>query len=236
MNDRNRPRVVVLVESLYIPSELRDYQEVFDNYGMDVEFYSRLWGNASLEFFSLVENANETLESITVNNAVEWFFKDEKDLNHRRLQDYDAVIASAAFTSVRLRYYEVSRHETARTTPVVELFARAMANPRLIKGALCHGLWLATPRPENLSGRRVTCHEVVEADVINAGAKIVRDQVMKDGKPFFHESGEPVMINAALVEDGDLVTGKSKVEAKIMAQAIARKITLVRSGATLPWV
>jgi hypothetical protein len=76
----------------------------------------------------------------------------------------------------------------------------------------------------------------VEADVINAGAKIVRDQVLKDGKPFFHEGGEPVMINAALVEDGDLVTGKSKVEAKIMAQAIARKITLVRSGATLPWV
>jgi protease I len=158
---------------------LRDYQAVFGEHGMDVEFYSRLWDNASLEFFSLVENANETLESITVKNAVEWFSKDENDPDHRRLQDYDAVIASAAFTSVRLRYYEVSRHETARTTPVVELFARAMADRRLIKGALCHGLWLATPRPENLSGRKVTCHEVVEADVINAGAKIVRDQVTK---------------------------------------------------------
>jgi protease I len=236
MTNRDRPKVVVLVESLYIPSELRDYLSVFSSHGIEVEFYSRLWGNESLRFFSLVENAQETMESITVENAVEWFSNDVSDPKHRRLEDYDAVIATAAFTSVRLRYYDVNRGESIRTTPVVEFFAQAMADRRLIKGALCHGLWLATPRPENLAGRKVTCHEVVEADVMNAGAEIVRKPAMRDGKPLKHANGEPLLTNEELVDDGDLLTGKSKNEAGIMAEAIARKISLVRSGGKLPWI
>ena len=45
-----------------------------------------------------------------------------------------------------------------------------MQNPKIIKGAPCHALWLLTPSPDLLAGRKVICNPVVLADVINAGA------------------------------------------------------------------
>ena len=45
-----------------------------------------------------------------------------------------------------------------------------MQNPNIIKGAPCHALWLLTPSPDILAGRKVICNQVVLADVINAGA------------------------------------------------------------------
>jgi protease I len=93
----------------------------------------------------------------------------------------------------------------------VRLFAEAMADPQLIKGALCHGLWILTPRPELLAGRRVICHEVVEADVANAGAEIIASP-------------------SNIVVDGDLVTGKSYREAGALADAIAERILALRQA------
>ena len=69
-----------------------------------------------------------------------------------------------------------------------------MRSPTIVKGALCHGLWILTPLPELLHGRRVICHEVVQADVVNAGGVIQ-------------------LSDTNVVVDGDLVTGHSKKEA-----------------------
>ena len=117
------------------------------------------------------------------------------DFQNVDINEYAAVIMAANYTSVRLRYFEppagqpISPEQT-RTAPAVQFFAKAMANPKIIKGLLCHGLWLLTPIPELLKGRRVICHEVVLADIANAGAVYV-----------------PSPTN--IVVDGDMVTGRS---------------------------
>ena len=90
----------------------------------------------------------------------------------------------------------------ARQAPAVRFFAEAMANPNIVKGALCHGLWILTPRPDLLSGRRVICHEVMIADVVNAGAIYVAPAPA--GAPATAE--QPA---SGVVVDRDLVTGNS---------------------------
>jgi protease I len=101
-----------------------------------------------------------------------------------------------------------------RTAPAVQFFAKAMANPKIVKGLLCHGLWLLTPMPELLKGRRVICHEVVLADIVNAGAVYV-----------------PSPTN--IVVDGDLVTGRSGHDVHAFIDAIVHQITLQEKGLPL---
>jgi protease I len=89
-----------------------------------------------------------------------------------------------------------------------------MMNPRLIKGFLCHGLWILTPMPELLNGRRIICHEVVLADIVNAGAIYV-----------------PSPTN--IVVDGDVVTGRSGHDVHAFIEAIAQQIILRDKGVPL---
>ena len=202
-------RIAVLVESQYIPAELQAYQRHFGALGAQVDLISRLWGQPRQIFVSEVEEAGSTPETLAVSIAIEDFFDQDGRPASRSLRDYGAVIMAANYTSVRLRYY--APPDDRRSTPAVRLFAEAMVDPLLIKGALCHGLWILTPRPELLAGRRVICHEVVEADVANAGAEI---------------SASP----SNIVVDGDLVTGKSYKEAGALADAIGELILARRQA------
>jgi protease I len=132
------------------------------------------------------------------------------DFQNVDINDYAAVIVSAGYTSVRLRYFEPPEGcplspEQARTAPGVQFFAQAMANPKIVKGAICHGLWLLTPIPELLRGRKVICHEVTLADIANAGAVYVPSA-------------------SGIVVDGDLVTGRSGHDVGVFINAIAQLI------------
>ena len=100
-----------------------------------------------------------------------------------------------------------------QSPPIVRFFAAAMRDPKIIKGALCHGLWILTPHPELLAGRKVTCHTVVMADVLNCNAEILFEKDA-DGKTGV----------AKVVTDGDLVTGFSKHEVLPFIEAIADQI------------
>ena len=71
-----------------------------------------------------------------------------------------------------------------------------MKNKSIIKGALCHALWIFTPHPKLLRGRKVICHTVDLADVVNAGAIYAPKDLLKDSYAY-------------VVVDGDLVTGRS---------------------------
>jgi protease I len=136
-----------------------------------------------------------------------------KDVSTVDLSQYAAIIMAANYTSVRLRWsrdpWQAGDAFDARAfvqdPPVVRLFAEAMKTPSLVKGALCHGLWILTPHPELLRGRRVICHAVVMADVVNCGAEITlaRDRV---------------------VVDEDLVTAFSKDETPRFVDAIAHQV------------
>jgi putative intracellular protease/amidase len=164
-------KIAVVVESQYIPGEIRIYQERFAAYGATVELVSRLWGAPSQRFYSTVE----VIDGQPVPPTPE-FLDVSVDIEKVDPGDYAAVVVAANYTSVRLRWIgDVQLNagnaaELARNTPAARFFRRAMENPNVIKGAPCHALWLLTPSPDVLAGRKVICNQVVLADVINAGA------------------------------------------------------------------
>jgi putative intracellular protease/amidase len=159
-------KVALVVESQYIPGEIRLYQERFASYGAQVDLVSRLWGKPKATFYSTVDPESKTeLETLEVTN----------DFDRVNLDDYAAVVVAANYTSVRLRWSERedvttgNAAEVARNVPAARFLRKAMQNPKIIKGLPCHALWLLTPSPDVLAGRKVVCNKVVLADVLNAG-------------------------------------------------------------------
>jgi putative intracellular protease/amidase len=188
-------KIAVLVESQYIAAEIKCYQERFESYGAEVHLMSHLGERPEDKFVSEVDEPGITPETLHV----------DRDLPDN-LDDYAAVIMAANYPSVRLRWnpqFETDPNaaepaEMARSAPAVSFFCRAMQNQRIIKGAPCHALWLLTPSPDYLAGRRVTCNPVVLADVLNAGAVY---EPTPPGTDWYEH----------VVVDGDLVTNASAV-------------------------
>ena len=199
-------KIGVLIENKFIAEEIAAYQTGFAMLGAEVEFVSRIWFGEhqpkSATFYSDVDPLDsqpwESPQSIEVS----------RDISTVTPEDYAAVIMSANYTSVRLRYSTepetLAPHLLVKSAPAVMWFAEAMKNPRVIKGALCHGLWILTPNPELLKGRKVVCNLVVLADILNCRAQAV--------------------LNPKVVVDEDLVTGYSKHEVLPFIQAIAQQI------------
>lgn len=205
-------KIAVLVESLYIPEEIEAYQKRFAELGATVHLMSRLWDQPKQTF---INDLDGLLENGRPKKPVQ-LLEVGIDFQNVNVRDYAAVLMAANYTSVRLRYFQPPagqpiRPEHAREAPAVRFFAEAMANPKIIKGALCHALWLLTPRPELLKGRRVICHEVVLADIVNAGA-------------IYQPSSTGVVV------DKDLVTGHSAGDVEAYIDAIAGQIRRVCAG------
>lgn len=200
-------KIAVLVESQYISEELAAYRHGFAALGATVHFVTRLWGQPSQTFVSEVEVPGRTPDTADV----------VLDFSQVRAQDYAAVIQAANYTSVRLRHFEGDPVNplSARTAPAAEFFAGAMLDPNIVKGALCHGLWILTPRPDILSGRRVICHNVLLADVANAG-------------------GIYTPSTSGVVVDGDLVTGRAAGNVDAFIAAIADGILAIKAGRPAP--
>jgi protease I len=199
-------KIGILVENKFIPEEISAYEVCFPILGAEVEFISRLWYGdykpGSATFYSDVD----PLDSQPWESPLP--LKVSRDISTVKPSDYAAVIMSANYTSVRLRYSTepetLDPRALVQSSPAVAWFAEAMKNPRIIKGALCHGLWILTPNPDLLKGRTVVCNLVVLADILNCGANAV--------------------MNPKVVVDKDLVTGYSKHEVIPFIQAIAAQI------------
>jgi len=203
-------KIGVVVENKFIPEEIAAYNAGFQLLGADAEFISRLWyGNYKPEkttFYSDVDPLDdqpwESPHKLEVT----------RDISTVRRAEFAAMIMAANYTSVRLRSADLPANgapfdprEHVQAAPVVRFFADAMQDKRLVKGMLCHGLWILTPYPESLKGRKVICHSVIMADVLNCGAKI---DITPD----------------RVVVDDDLVTGFSKHEVLPFIAAIATQI------------
>jgi len=177
-------KVAVLLETEYIPKEISLYQTLFPLLGAEVDLLTYLWGKPQRVLVSDVTEPGQMTESLVVT-------KDVADYN---ADDYAIVIMAANYCAVRLREIppmgSLGSPELTTTAPAVAFFAKAMKNKKIIKGALCHALWILTPHPELLKNRKVICHTVVLADILNAGAIFVPAQ-------------------EELVIDGDLVTARS---------------------------
>jgi protease I len=206
-------KIAVLVETEFIPEEIQAYQTSFTELGATVHLMSRLWGEQSVRFVSDVDTLDKSPQYLDV----------YIDFENVDVNEYAAIIMAANYTSVRLRYFQPATApispEQTRTAPAVQFFAQAMANRRIIKGFLCHGLWILTPMPELLRKRRVICHEVVLADITNAGAIYLPP--LANSQPNDRRN---------IVVDGDMVTGRSGGDVNAFIEAIAQQITLQEEG------
>ncbi len=176
-------KIGVLLESDYYENEIFYYRYRFPEEGAELHFLTRLWGNERLTFLGHEHRAPmECAESF-------------ETLSDADLAGYAAVIVPSGMVSDRLRYSD----DPAKPAPAVSFLRRAFADRRIVKGIICHGLWLVSRAPELVRGRRVTCHNNLVGDAQAYGAVYVDEDV---------------------VVDGDLVTGRSGAHAHLFARAI----------------
>lgn len=193
-------KVAVLVETEYIHDEISYYQTQFPLLGAKVDLLSYLWGEPQKEFICDIDNPARPVRDIhtlIVNKCVS---KTNPD-------NYDIVIMAANYCAVRLREIppmgSIGSPKLIATAPAVKFFAKAMKNKKIVKGAMCHALWILTPRPDLLKGRKVICHTVVLSDIVNAGATFVPDPKL-------------------VVIDDDLVTARSAANLEDYFNAIVK--------------
>ena len=173
-------KIAVLIESDFYEPEIHYYQRRFLEEGAEVHFLTRLWGQPSLTF-----TGHEYKEPFEANESFE-----EVDVN-----EFDAVIVPSGMVSDRLRWTD----DVEKLPPATEFLQRAFAEPSVLKGIICHGMWLVAPAPELVRGRRVVVHNNLHGDVVNMGATYVNEDV---------------------VVDGDLVTGRSGGHCHLFARRI----------------
>jgi protease I len=186
-------RVAVMMESDYVEPEIAYYERRFAEEGVAIDFVTRMWGQRSLTF-----TGHEYRAPFEVHASFE-------DIGDDELATYAALIVPGGMVSDRLRYTE----DVNAVAPAAEFLRRAFALPTVLKGIICHGIWLAAPVPETVRGRKVTCHNNLIGDVRNMGAEYVDQHV---------------------VVDGDLVTGRSAAHCHFFAREIIDHIAARRAG------
>lgn len=188
-------KVAVMVETEYIPEEINFYQAFFSERGAKVDFMTYLWGKPERVLVSDVDSESKELQKMTVCREI-------ADANPN---DYAIVLCAANYVACRLREIppmgSLANADLVRSPAAVRFMANAMMNPSIVKGALCHALWILTPVPELLKGRKVICHTVVLSDIINAGGVYVP---------------EP----SHVVVDRDLVTARSAGDLEIYGETL----------------
>ena len=176
-------KIAILIESDFYEEEIFYYKHRFAEEGAEVHFLSRLWGNDRLTFLG-----HEFRAPFEVSESFE-------DIDDETLRSFDAVIVPAGMVSDRLRYTE----NVAELPPATAFMQRAFAEKDVLKGIICHGMWLMAPAPELVRGRRVVSHNNLHGDVINMGAIYTDEDV---------------------VVDGDLVTGRTGGHCHLFARRI----------------
>lgn len=164
-NNLKGKKVAVLIESDFYEKEIFYYEHRFPEEGIELHFLSRLWGQPYLTFKGHEEHYPfECHESF-------------ENMSDEALRSYSAVIVPSGIVSDRLRWTE----DVSKLPPAVDFLKRAFAEPNIIKGIICHGLWLTAPAPELVRGRKLVCHNNLLGDARNYGAVYVDQDVVVDG-------------------------------------------------------
>jgi protease I len=176
-------KIAILVESDFYEPEIYYYQHRFAEEGAEAHFLSRLWGQPSIEF-----KGHELRAPLRCDESFE-------GIGDEDLGQFAAVIVPSGMVSDRLRYTD----DVEKLPPATEFMRRVFARPDIVKGIICHGMWLLAPTPELVRGRRVVVHNNLFGDVKNMGGIYVDEDV---------------------VVDGDLVTGRAGTVFHLFARKI----------------
>ena len=186
-------KIAILMESDFYEDEIFYYKHRFPEEGLETHFLTRLWGQDRITF-----HGHEYKVPFEVSESFEGMSDDE-------LRSYSAIIVPSAIVSDRLRYSE----DVNKLAPATEFMKRAFAEKSIVKGIICHGMWLISPVPELVRGRPVVAHNNLIGDVRNMGA---------------------VYTDQDVVVDDDLVTARTGGHCHLFARAIIDLI-VERSGA-----
>ena len=85
------------------------------------------------------------------------------------MTDYDAIIIPGGYAPDRMR----------RHPPMVKLVRDACDQDKVI-GAICHAGWMLISA-NILKGKKATCFSAIRDDLVNAGAKYLDQEVVRDG-------------------------------------------------------
>jgi protease I len=160
-------KVAVMIESDFYEPEIHYYQHRFREEGVDLHFLTRMWGQNFISF-----TGHEWKVPF---NDIEETFEDTTD---EKLREYSAIIVPSGIVADRLRYTE----DITKLPPATVFLQRAFAEKSIIKGIICHGMWLVAPAPELVKGRKVVVHNNLHGDAINMGAVYVDQDVVVDDK------------------------------------------------------
>lgn len=158
-------KVGIFIESDYYEKEIFYYEHRFPEEGIELHFFSRLWDQPSLTF-----TGHEYQAPFYCDKSFE-------NMSDEELRSYDAIIVPSAIVSDRLRYTT----DVNKLPPAAQLLKRAFGEKQIIKGIICHGLWLVSPISEVVRGRPLTCHNNLIGDAKNYGAVYTDQDVVVDG-------------------------------------------------------
>jgi deglycase len=180
-------KIGILIESDFYEDEIFYYIHRFAEEEADLHWLTRMWGQERITFhgheYKVPFEAHESFEGMS-----------DEDL-----RSYAAIIVPSAMVSDRLRYTE----DITKLPPATEFLRRAFAEKGIVKGIICHGMWLVAPLPELVRGRPVVCHNNLLGDVRNMGA---------------------LYTDRDVVIDDDLITGRTGGHCHMFARAIIDKL------------
>ena len=180
-------KIAILIESDFFEPEIFYYQRRFPEEGAELHFLTRLWDQDSLTFYG-----HEFRAPFECHESFE-------NMSDEALRSYDAIIVPSGMVSDRLRYTE----DVTKIPPATEFLKRAFADRSILKGIICHGMWLVAPAPELVRGKKVVAHNNLIGDVKNMGA--------------FYTDKDVVVW-------GDLVTGRSGGHCHLFARKIVEML------------
>ncbi|MGB8215355.1 MAG: DJ-1/PfpI family protein [Anaerolineales bacterium] len=181
-------KIGILIEGDYYEPEIWYYKHRFAEEGVDLHFLTRMWGQTS-EVMAAGFKGHEY--KVPFEGHLESF----EDMDDKTLRSYSAIIVPSGMVSDRLRFTE----DVNKISPATQFLKRAFAEKDILKGIICHGMWLVATTPELVRGRKVVVHNNLIGDARNMGA-IYTDQ--------------------DVVVDGDLVTGRTGAHCHMFARKI----------------
>lgn len=182
-------KIGIFIESDYFEKEIFYYQLRFAEEGADLHFFSRLWGQERITF-----SGHEYRAPLECSESFE-------DMSEEELKSYDVIIVPSGIVSDRLRFSD----DVHLLPPASALLKRAFDHPHIIKGIICHGMWLMSPISELIEGRKVVVHNNLYSDAINYGLNYVDEDV---------------------VVDGDLVTARTGMHCHLFAKKIIEMLSV----------
>jgi len=185
-------KIGILIEGDYYEPEIWYYKYRFAEEGAELHFLTRMWGQTS-EVMARGFKGHE--HQIPFEGHLESF----EGMDDATLQSFAAIIVPAGMVADRLRYTE----DIHKLPPATEFLKRAFAEKGIVKGIICHGMWLIAPVPELVRGRKVVVHNNLLGDVKNMGA---------------------IYVDRDVVVDDDLVTARSGGHCHLFARAIIEKL------------